>query len=228
MLEHIRKCTEKNSELSERLKEVQVRESEVRNKLDEMTTENNNITMRLNQKSEQYERENAMILHDISSVSTKSPQKTRQDEIEELNEFDNVTQYSVNNYAKKVEDRITSHSNDINNEFERMQERLREHFKRFANRVRDRFEREVIQTGINQEFEKLSPIKNAKSYDEERIDNVESNHLTGVNESDEQELNDECLTPEMRETKKKLVKAYTSPLKEYQVAIDSTAEFRKI
>ena len=228
MLEHIKKCTEKNEELSEELKELQIRESEVKNKLDEMTTENNNITMRLTQKSEQYERENAMILHDISSVSTKSPQRTRQDEIDELNEFDNVTQYTVNNYAKKVENKITSHANEVNSEFERMQERLREHFKRFANRVRDRFEREVIHAGINQEFDKLSPIKKANTFDDERLETGESNHLSGVNESEEQELNDEWLTAEMRETKNKLVKAYTSPLREYQTAIDTTAEFRKI
>lgn len=228
MLEHIRKCTEKNEELSERLKELQVNESDVRNKLDEMTTENNNITMRLNQKSEQFERENTMMMHDISSISSNPPQRTRQDEIEELNEFDNVTQQSVNNYANKVEERIAAHTDDINKEFERMQERLKEHFKRFANRVRDRFEREVIQTGINQEFDKLSPIKRAHTYDEERMEIGESNHLSGVNDSEEQELNDECLSPEMRETKQKLVQAYTSPLREYQAAIDTTAEFRKI
>ena len=227
MLEHIHKCSERNQELSWRLKELQIHESDVKNKLDSLTTENNNITMRLSQKAEQLERENSAMIHHIGSVPSRSPQKTRQDEIDELNEYDNVTQNSVNEYSRKVQSRITAHTNEINLEFERMQQRLMDHFKRFANTVRDRFEREVIKDGINQEFDKLSPIKRISTYDDEQNETGEDSHLSGVNGSDEESLNDEWLSPEMRLLKHNLIKAYTSPLKEYQSVINTTADFRK-
>lgn len=228
MLEHIYKCSDRNQAYSQRLKELQMYESEVKNKLDEMTTENNNITMRLRQKAEQIERENNTLVHDISSVPTRSPAKTRQEEIEELNQFDDVTQQSVNEYSRKVQTRVNSHSDVINQEFEAMQQRLKEHFKRFAITVRDRFEREVIHEGIHQEFDKLSPIKRLNTNeDEQNESDDDGSHLSGVNDSEEECLNDDCLSPEMRLLKNNILQTYSSPLKECQSAINTTAEFRK-
>jgi len=124
--------------------------------------------------------------------------------------------------------KINSHNSEISQEFERMQERLREHFKRFALKVRDKFEREVIQNGINQEFEKLSPIKPRDFNYEDRVEAGEDSPLDNVNESEERIVNDDCLSPPLKEKKNNLVRAYTSPLREYQSAINTTADFRKI
>lgn len=228
MIEHIHKCSDRNQTYSQRLKELQMYESEVKNKLDVMTTENNNITMRLRQKVEQIERENNSLIHDISSVPIRSPTKTRQDEIEELNQLDDVTQQSVNEYSRKVQARINSHSDEINEEFEAMQIRLKDHFKNFAISVRDKFEREVIQDGINQEFDKLSPIKRLNTNEDEQYESDESHsHLSGVNDSEEECVNDDCLSPEIRDLKNNLLQTYSSPLKECQSAINTTADFRK-
>ena len=185
MLEHIHKTNSKNEELNKRFKGLKTQENEIRNRLDEMTTENNNVTMRLNQKVEQLEKENGSLLHDISSIPEGSPSRTRQDEINELNEFDNVSQKSVNKYIKRVDQKVKSHNDEINAEFERMQERLKEHFKFFANNVRDKFEREVIQVGINQEFEKLSPIKQQNESYDENDETGEDSRISGINERDE-------------------------------------------
>lgn len=227
MLQHIEKLNSKNEQLSERLKEVKAQENEIRNRLDFMTTENNNETMKLTQLAEHLEKENGTILHDISTIPTGSPRKTRQEEIEELNEYDNVTQKSVDKYIKRVDKRVTVYDEDVSDAFERMQERLREHFKVFANRVRDKFEKEVIHNGINQEFEKLSPIKGNLDYDEDYVETGEDSKLSGIEDSEEKGVNDECLTPDLKQMKTTLVKASTNPLEEYQNSINTTAEFGK-
>lgn len=227
MQEHLHKTNAKNHEMTERLKQLQTQENELRNRLDQMTTDNNNITMRLSQQVEHLERENGSILHDISTIPTGQSTRTRQDEIDELNEFDNVTQKSVSKYIKRVDKKIADHTNEINEEFSRVQERLRDHFKLFANAVRDKFNQEVIQEGINQKYEKLSPIKQREHSDDDQLETGEDSRLTGINEEDDQFGNDECLSPELREVKNHLVRAYTSPLNEYQSAINTTADFRK-
>lgn len=227
MLQHIEKINNKNQEIAERLREYKTQENELRNRLEYMTTENNNETMRLTQQVEHIEKENGTILHDISSIPVGSPRKTRQEELEELNEFDNVSQKAVNKYIKKVDKKINNHTTDIDDAFERMQDRLRNHFKVFANNVREKFEKEVIHMGINQEFEKLSPIKQRNEDDEDYIDTEENSRLSGINESEERRGNDHCLSPELKEMKTHLVKAYANPLEEYQNSINTTAEFGK-
>lgn len=227
MLQHIEKVNAKNEEVSQRLKSLNVQENEIRNRLDSMTTENNNETMKLNQKCEHLERENASALHDISSIPTGSPTKTRQEELEELNEFDNVTEKSVTKYIKKVDKRINTHNDEISEAFEAMQERLRGYFRIFADSVRDKFEREVIHMGINQEFEKLSPIKTKDEYDDDYVETGEDSRLSGIQTSDEKQGNDNCLPADLRQKKNTLVKAYINPLEEYQCSINTTAEFGK-
>lgn len=227
MLQHIEKVNNKNQEMADRLKDLQTQENELRNRLEYMTTENNNETMRLAQQVEHLEKENGTILHDISTIPVGSPGKTRQEELEELNEYDNVTQKSVNKYIKRVDKRISDHNDDISQAFERMQERLREHFKLFANNVRDKFEKEVIHMGINHEFEKLSPIKQRDTDDEDYVDTGEDSRLSGINDTDDRPGNDNCLSPELKTMKNTLVKASANPLEEYQSSINTTAEFGK-
>mmetsp|Transcript_2991 Transcript_2991/g.2471 ORF Transcript_2991/g.2471 Transcript_2991/m.2471 type:complete len:244 (+) Transcript_2991:1-732(+) len=108
-----------------------------------------------------------------------------------------------------------------------MQDRLRDHFRIFAESVREKFEREVIHSGIKQEFEKLSPIKNRDDYDEDFIETGEDSRLSGIDETEERPGNDGCLSPDMKQLKSHLVKAYTNPLEEYQTSINTTAEFGK-
>lgn len=227
MLQHIDKVNSKNEEVSSRLRELQMQENEIRNRLDFMTTDNNNATMRLTQQCEHLEKENGTILHDISTIPVGSPRKTRQEELEELNEYDNVTTKTVNKYLKRVDGKVSSHNDEINEAFEKMQERLRGHFKIFANNVRDKFEKEVIQMGINQEFEKLSPIKRRDDFDEDYVETGEDSRLSGIHESEERIGNDDCLSPELKQMKTTLVRAYTNPLEEYQSSINTTAEFGK-
>lgn len=102
MLQHIQKCADKNAELSERLSKVQIQENELRNRLETLKVEQFN-TMKYHQAVEHIEKENATLMHDISSIPSGIPTRTRQDEIEELNEYDNVTQNSVNKYIKNVD-----------------------------------------------------------------------------------------------------------------------------
>jgi len=227
MLEHIEKVNQKNKALSSKLKDLNAEENEIRNKLDFMTTSNNNDTMKLNQKVEHIERENDTLLHDINSIPTGPLEKTRQEELEELNEFDNVNYKTVNKYIKRVDNKVNEHSDEISDAFEAMKERLRDHFKYFAESVRQKFEREVIHVGINQEFEKLSPIKNRDEYDEDFIETGEDSRLSGIDESEDKPVNDACLSPEMKELKTNLVRAYANPLEEYQSSINTTAEFGK-
>ncbi len=227
MLEHLEKMNAKNEEMTSKLKDLNSQENEFRNKLDEMTTENNNNTMKLNQQVEHLERENEALLHDINSIPTGPVEKTRQEELEELNEFDNVTDKTVNKYIKKVDMKVNAHTDEISDAFEALQDRLREHFMQFTENVRNKFEREVIHVGINQEFEKLSPIKSRDEEDEDFIETGEDSRLSGIDESIERKANDACLSPELKQMKRSLVKAYTNPLEEYQTSINTTAEFGK-
>jgi len=227
MSQHIEKMNEKNEQFSQRLKEVQATENELRNRLDNMTTQNNNETMRLSQQLEHLEKENGTILHDISTIPTGSPKKTRQEELEELNEFDNVTEKSVSKYIKRVDKKIHGHTNDISDAYERMHDRLREHFKVFANNVRDKFENEIIHNSINQEFEKLSPIKGRVDDDEDYIETDENSRISNMDDSMEKRANDACLSPELKYIKSSLVRASTNPLEGYQSSINTTAEFGK-
>lgn len=227
MLQHIEKVNEKNQEMSNRVKELHSQENELRDRLDYMTTENNNETMKLKQQVEHTSRENDTLLHDLSSIPSGPLEKTRQEELEELNEFDNVNEKTVNRYIKKVDNRIYDHCDEISEAFIALQERLRDHFRIFSDSIQDKFEREVIHNGINQEFEKLSPIKNKYDDDEDEEDTGAESKLSGINESDEKPGNDECLTPELSHMKNTLVRASTNPLEEYHSTINTTAEFGK-
>jgi hypothetical protein len=227
MMQHIEKVNAKNEEVSNGLKSLNTQEHDIKNRLDYMTTENNNETMKLIQQCEHLERENGSALHDISSIPTGTPTKTRQEELEELNEFDNVTDKSVTKYIRKVDKRVTQHTDEISEAYEAMQERLRGHFRVLADSVRDKFEREVIHLGINQEFEKLSPIKTRDEYDDDYAETGEDSRLSGIQSSDEKLHNDECLPLDLKQMKTILVKAYTNPLEEYQCSINTTAEFGK-
>ena len=166
-------------------------------------------------------------MHDISTTPSGVPTVTRQDEINELNEYDNVTQGSVSQYIEKVQGKIQKHSEEIDDEFLKVQERLLDHFKYFANTVRDKFEKEVIKIGINQEFDKLSPIKHKDTLDEEMIETGEDSRLSGIDSSDEKINPSEYLNPELNLMKNHLAKAYASPLRDYQNAINTTADFRR-
>eukprot|EP00343_Euplotes_focardii_P011030 CAMPEP_0205827930 /NCGR_PEP_ID=MMETSP0206-20130828/33562_1 /ASSEMBLY_ACC=CAM_ASM_000279 /TAXON_ID=36767 /ORGANISM="Euplotes focardii, Strain TN1" /LENGTH=318 /DNA_ID=CAMNT_0053129275 /DNA_START=598 /DNA_END=1554 /DNA_ORIENTATION=+ len=183
--------------------------------------------MKLTQKVEHIERETEGIIHDIGSIPSGPLEKTRQEELEELNEFDNIDYKTVNKYIKKVDHKINDHSDEISEAYEAMQDRLRDHFRIFAESVREKFEREVIHSGIKQEFEKLSPIKNRDDYDEDFIETGEDSRLSGIDETEERPGNDGCLSPDMKQLKSHLVKAYTNPLEEYQTSINTTAEFGK-
>ncbi|CAI2366094.1 unnamed protein product [Moneuplotes crassus] len=227
MLQHIDKMNEKNQEMSDRIKDLHSQENELKNRLDYMTTENNNETMKLNQQVEHTTRENDTLMHDLSSIPSGPLEKTRQEELEELNEFDNVNEKTVSRYIKKVDNRIHDHCDEISEAFIALQERLRDHFRIFSDSIQDKFEREVIHNGINQEFEKLSPIKNKYDDEEDYEDTGAESRLSGIDESEEKPRNDECLTPELSHMKNTLVRAYTNPLEEYHSTINTTAEFGK-
>lgn len=227
MLQHIDKMNEKNQEMSDRIKDLHSQENELKNRLDYMTTENNNETMKLNQQVEHTTRENDALMHDLSSIPSGPLEKTRQEELEELNEFDNVNEKTVSRYIKKVDNRIHDHCDEISEAFIALQERLRDHFQIFSDSIQDKFEREVIHNGINQEFEKLSPIKNKYDDEEDYEDTGAESRFSGIDESEEKPRNDECLTPELSQMKNTLVRAYTNPLEEYHSTINTTAEFGK-
>ena len=227
MDEHIAKSKSKNDETSEKLNRLTEQKKELKDRLDKMTIENNNETMKMTQQIEHLEKENETILHDINTIPSGEVTKTRQDEINDLNEYDNVTPKTVSTHIKRVDKHINTHSDEINAEFMRVQERLLDHFKMFANSVRDKFNTDIIQVGINKEFDKLSPIK-GKDDDsgDDRQDTNEDSVLSDINEPEDRQPND-CLNPEMNALKENLNQAYASPMKGYQTTINTTADFRK-
>lgn len=235
MLEHIQKANQRNEELNTRLRNVKIQENELRNRLDQMTKENNNETMRLNQQVEYLEKEllfdtaqsNGKIIYAVNTVPSGEVKRTRQDEIDELNEYDTVNPKSVNRYMNRLEKHINNHNDEIAQEFQRVQERLLSHFKFFANCVRDKFNQEVVQIGINNEFDKLSPIKRRDTYDENHIETEENSKLSGIESSGDKAGNEGCLTPELKQMKNSLLRAYTNPLQDYHNTINTTADFRK-
>ena len=226
MQEHISKTDAKNHELTQKFEAIKTQENEIRNKLEQMSTENNNITMVLTQQIQQLEKENGTLMHDISTIPSGEVRKTRHDEISELNEYDNISQKSVSTHIKRVDKHITANTEAVNDEFFRMKERLLEHFKIFERNVRQKFNEEVVEIGIDQEFYKLSPIKQQYAMDDDRDETVEDSILSGIESSDEYPTDNQCLSPGLKDKKTFLLKAYGNPLQGYKIDDDFRRQTR--